>query len=107
MANKSTSHTKKILDPLFPIPVEAENEFAHSTTQREVPPPEVGVGVGDVRVGVITEEKSVYYLSAPESFIIYDQVLRRGPGGQQVVDIIIETEEVFGATDYEIQIAKV
>ena len=46
-------------------------------------------------------------LDTPEDFQIISQTLRRGPGGQQVVDIVIQVEDIAGATNYEIQVTKV
>lgn len=45
-------------------------------------------------------------LATPNVFAVIDQRIRRGPGGQTFVDIVIEVEDIEFATEYEASIAK-
>lgn len=109
MANnrRARSYSKIVLDPRFPIPEGAESEFEH-----------------DSRITLNEDELVIEYdeneyvegdsdasdlpdtvLDTPESITIVSQKLRRAPGGQNVIDIVIEVGDIDGAVDYEIQIA--
>lgn len=44
-------------------------------------------------------------LLPPDSITILDQVIRRGAGGKDVVDLIIEVQDMPGATEYEVRVS--
>lgn len=46
-------------------------------------------------------------LRAPSSFSVIEQKVRISPGGQTVVDVIIEIEDVEAIKDYETRITKI
>jgi hypothetical protein len=46
-------------------------------------------------------------LDAPTSFVVISQKIRRAPGGQQVIDIIVQVDDVIGASEYEFQVDKI
>lgn len=43
-------------------------------------------------------------LLPPDNISIISQTLRRGRGGKDVVDLVIEVEDVKGATEYEVRV---
>jgi len=45
-------------------------------------------------------------LDTPTEMVILGQTIRTAPGGNQVVDVVIEVDEVPGATDYELRVTK-
>lgn len=117
MAKRSTPVSKIVIDELFNIPEGAEDQFVYPDEEVET------FAVEDSAQDVLESDYDVYYedyeyddgsgddngeeLVSPEDFTIVSQTIRRGPGGQQVVDIVVEVEEVFGATNYEIQVVKI
>ena len=109
MSQRQGVQPKKQLDPLFTPPVGAEDSFEVNTTKVIISPERSGVGVPGI-TGTQTVDiggENSFVLETPDSIYIYDQRLRRAPGGQQVVDVVIEVEELVGAIEYEVQIAKV
>lgn len=104
---RARSYSKTVLDPRFPIPTGAENEFEHDV--------QITLDEDDISVEYDTNEfvegdsdavdVPGNVLDTPESITIVSQKLRRAPGGQNVIDIVIEIGDVDGAVDYEIQIA--
>jgi hypothetical protein len=46
-------------------------------------------------------------LSPPSSFNIISQELKMGASGGAVVDVVFETDDIIGATNYEIRITKI
>jgi len=108
MARNNSRKRRRAVDPIFPIPKGAEDEIVHTSTEPRIIRPDMAVGLGDVRPQQVNPEGSeVYYLQPPESFVVFDQKIRRAPGGQQVVDIVLSVEDSPGASEYEVQIAKV
>lgn len=111
MAKRAVATKKTLIDPLFSVPVGSEEEFVYSREGAD----------GDIFVlgGEISDEEfedddefpdddddGEGLLDIPEDFEVISQTLRRAPGGQQVVDVVIEAEEVVGAINYEIQVVK-
>lgn len=43
-------------------------------------------------------------LRPPENIRILEQIVRQGVGGKDIVDLIIEVEDVPGATQYEVRV---
>lgn len=119
MAKRVTSADKILLDPLFSVPEGAEEVYTKEKEQSEV-----DIETADI-TSIADEFGDDYYdstdnqdigdeddlgedvlLGVPEQFVLFHQQLRRAPGGQHVVDIIIAVEDVPGATDYEVQVTK-
>jgi hypothetical protein len=117
MAKRALAPKKTLIDPLFVFPPGSEDEFVHS---REGTDGDVYILGEDISEESFTDDgdsdddwdddgvpDDLAMLETPEDFQVIEQILRRGPGGQQVVDIVIEAEEILGATNYEIQVVKV
>jgi len=127
MAKRTTPSDNVSLDPIFSIPVGAEDVFAHN---RE--PDDVSVVTDEDNSLAAADEGSFddgsfsydqtesdyvddgqvddddITLSTPTAFsIVAPQVMRRAPGGLQVVDIVLEVEAIDGATNYEVQVVKI
>lgn len=108
MARKSTSQHRVKVERIFKVPVGAEEAFTSAGNDRFLSNETDGGGVGGAPsvfidlTGVGTPE----FLQAPNLFSVIDQRLRRGPGGQLVVDIIIEVEDVPGANEYEAHVTE-
>lgn len=118
MAKRSTPTDRIVIDPAFSIPIGAEDQFVYSDEFVDI-----DAGSSDDDSAVDSLELDVFdeidyessydddlyeeeALEIPEDFVILSQTLRRGPGGQQVIDIVVETEDVEGAVNYEIQVTK-
>lgn len=122
MAKRATHGDKTVIDPLFSIPEGAEEEFTHSQEDTEIDDGELNdvysLSLSD-DFGYTEDGEYLDYfdegtggdnaiiLDTPESFDVIAQFLRRAPGGQQVVDIVVEVADVAGAENYEIQVTKV
>lgn len=119
MAKRVTSADKILLDPLFSVPEGAEEVYTKEKEQSEV-----DIETADI-TSIADEFGDDYYddtdngnvgddddlgdqiiLSPPENFVVFDQDLRRAPGGQMVVDVVIAVEDVPGAETYEFQVSK-
>lgn len=44
-------------------------------------------------------------LLPPGSITVLEQVVRQGAGGKDVVDLVIEVEDMPGATEYEVRVS--
>ena len=118
MAKRTTPSDKVVIDPLFGIPEGAEDQFVYSEDEYFYDDETYGDLLTEESLLEIEYEDYIEYddgyddqddlaLDTPEDFQIISQTLRRGPGGQQVVDIVIQVEDIAGATNYEIQVTKV
>lgn len=115
MAKRSIATRKTLIDPLFALPPGGEEEFVFS---RDTADGDIGnITDDDFYDGDDVDDDDYddgetpdndFALDTPEIVgILPPQILRRAPGGQQVVDIVLEVEEVLDATTYEIQVDKV
>jgi hypothetical protein len=102
MAKRSTSSDKVRIDPIFPIPEGSEDQFV----REDMDVLEGNVESADLSFLADFDDSVEIGLEIPQDFTIVSQTLRRAPGGQQVVDVVIEVPDVIGATNYEIQVAK-
>jgi hypothetical protein len=116
MAKRALANKKTLVDPLFSPPPGSEDEFVFSRegTDGEI----IAIGDGFSDDGDFIDEfddefdegypddDDEFTLDVPQDFEVISQILRRAPGGQQVVDVVIEAEEIEGATNYEIQVVK-
>jgi hypothetical protein len=84
----------KLIDPVFRIPEGAEDEFEYTD----------GRVAEEQFDDVDDSELTGAGLATPDTFIIISQTIRRGTGKQQLVDVIFETDDIAGATKYEISI---
>ena len=82
------------IDPRLYVPP-IEGHAYEDKTRLDVP--ESG---GTDEVYIVENEAG---LQPPNSFTIVDSIYRKGADGKTVVDLIIEAEEVAGATEYEIR----
>jgi hypothetical protein len=110
MAKRSTSSDKVILDPRFSIPDGAEDQFVHDDMESLNLEDQENVESADL--SFLTEYDDGYddldanALDVPDGFTIVSQVIRRAPGGQQVVDIVVDIPDVSGAVNYDVQVVK-
>jgi hypothetical protein len=116
MAKRAVATKKTLVDPLFSIPPGSEDEFVFSRqgTDDDITVISVDISEDEFNYGYDDEDDlggdgdSNDLLDSPEIIgVVPPQVLRRAPGGQQVVDVVIEAEEIPGAINYEIQVVKV
>jgi len=78
-------------------------------------PPVVGIEydkdyIGTDAVGIPSDDPIVITpipegLLPPDSITVLDQVIRQGAGGKDVVDLIIEVQDMPGATEYEVRVS--
>jgi hypothetical protein len=118
MAKRAIANKKTLIDPIFSLPPGSEEEFAFSRDNADgelivvgddLDEDEFTSGNDDDEDGWDDGEGDgdEHILDTPEIIgVITPQTLRRAPGGQQVVDVVIEAEEVAGAINYEIQVSK-
>lgn len=104
---RQLAQPKRLLDPIFTPPTGGEDAFETGPARVNEPAP-VGIGIDGITGVPVTQPEgpTTYALDTPDAIYIIDQKLRRAPGGQQVVDIVIDVEEIIGALEYEVQIAK-
>lgn len=118
MAKRTTPSDKVIIDPLFAIPEGTEDQFEHSeeevyfsediTEQEFTYLDSLEIEYADeIDYDEGYDDEDDVALETPETFNIIAQTLRRAPGGQQVVDIVVDVDDVAGATNYEIQVTKI
>jgi hypothetical protein len=113
---RATPTNKTVIDPFFTIPRGAEDEFVHPegvTIEDEFDrsdPTATDFEDEDAIVEIIetdTDDTTFLELETPDEFSVFSQVLRRSPGGQQVVDVVIATEDIVGARNYEIRVTRI
>lgn len=108
MTDRNGVQPKKLLDSLFRAPVGSEDNFTSGSARTIIDDADNSVGIdGLAGTPVSSTDEAEYFLETPDAIYIIDQRLRRAPGGQQVVDIVIDVEDIIGAAEYEVQIAKV
>lgn len=98
MAKREVAAKKTRVDPLFVVPPGSEDEFVYSSEMSDYD----AFLDSDEGEGTTSGE-----LAVPQNFTIVEQILRRAPGGQQFVDVVIETDDIEGAVSIEFQISKV
>lgn len=108
----STSDIWRDFDPNLEAPVELKNVNVTTTVQEGTV---VESGENDVELDIqletlddegseLDENASNDILEPPGSFEILSQTVRTGPDGTQVIDIVIEVEDMPGATDYDVRV---
>lgn len=116
MAKRTTQTNRTLIDPAFPIPKGAEDEFVYTETPGdEFYDPEDDslfydelVDAGSDLVEYYEEDfgEAEDVLDIPDEFTIISQTVRRAPGGYQVIDVVIQTEDIDGAINYEVRVTK-
>lgn len=107
---RNTTPSKILIDPMFQVPPGSEDNF---TTVNPVPVrPTTDKSLTNISGSMAANTgdplvEPMFLLQPPDAIVVIDQKLRRAPGGQQVVDITIDVEEIIGALEYEVQVAKV
>lgn len=109
MAKRSVATKKTLVDPIFALPPGSEDEFVYTRniTDDDVFLDEEFNDVSDITFDDGSDDLNGVELEVPEDFTIVSQAIRYAPGGQQVVDVVIEVEDIEGAIEYEIQVVKV
>lgn len=86
--------TKKIDPQIYMPPVEGY-EYKEDTSSRQFD----SSGIEETDVPITREEG----LFPPQDVRIVEQIFRRDAAGKTVVDLIVEVEDMPGATEYEIR----
>lgn len=113
MAERSTPSDKILVDSMFVVPEGSEDQFVYTREESEDYSDADDLSFdefGNIDTDYFDDgydDKDADTLQVPEDFVIVSQTLRRAPGGQQVVDIVIEAEDVPRAINYEIQVTKI
>lgn len=88
--------TKKV-DPRIFLPIVEGYEYDDSGT------PNVSAEESAVEEIVIGPPRDGSLLQPPERVAVVDQISRKAADGRSVVDIVLEVEDVVGATEYEVR----
>lgn len=97
-------------DPNLDIPIGLKNARVATLpdVQEDVPEPNAEINVQEDTLSdddsEINEDESGDVLDPPGTFEIISQTVRTAPDGTQVVDVVIDVEEVEGATDYQVHV---
>lgn len=85
----------KNLDPRLELPPIAGLEYDDKEIEYRIPhDPDISFTMPPISVGLLP----------PSNVQIIEQRIRRGQGGKDVVDLIIEVEDMPGATEYEVRV---
>jgi hypothetical protein len=100
----------KVFDPNTPIPFGLSDAAYDDKELTELPEPDAEIDVQTETTNdddsQINEDEVDDELGVPGYFEIVEQVVRTGPDGSQVVDIVIEIEDVPEAEDYQVRVTK-
>lgn len=102
MASRPVSKEKVQIDPIFPIPSGAEDEFAVSRSKKIIDDT-VDLVIFDDGTGTGGDGSP----DTPSIVGVVSQKLRRGQNMQFVVDVVIQVDDVNEAEHYEIQVTKI
>lgn len=91
-----------LIDPLFPIPIGAEDEFERSRDYGD-PDDEFSEWEIETDSDDITENE----LETPTTFVVINQKMIRHDAGNDTVDVVAETDAIAGAVKYELRVVKV
>jgi hypothetical protein len=104
MVKRVPSPDKIVIDPLFPLPEGAEDEFVLSRENT------------DTQLYFEDEVDDTFYddgsddieeLVAPNDLEVIKQTVTSVKGGNEVVDVVFRFTTVEGAKSYELQVTKV
>jgi hypothetical protein len=110
MSKRSVRRTETILDPAFFIP-EGVDELVYddndefSSEEEELLLDDTDVLDPDIIIGDETTDDSAA-VPVPEDITIVSQKLGTGPGGQQVVDVVVNVKNIAGVEKFEFRITK-
>lgn len=109
MPRKAVQPNKVPLDPIFPIPVGAEDVFVYNRDGADLSgdydATSEDLGIVDDVYDSVTDVDSTL-LGVPDSFVIESQTVRRASGGVIVIDVVVAIDDVPGAVDYDLQVVK-
>lgn len=92
-----------LIDPLFHIPLGAEDEFEFSREYGD-PDDEFNEEYGYVETD--SDDNSEDELDVPTTFVVINQHMVRPAAGNDTVDVVAETDSIAGAVKYEIRVVK-
>lgn len=99
-------------DPNLDVPEELKNVRVKTLpdTQDELPDPNADIDPQDDTYSdedsELDDDVNDDELGVPSSFVIISQTVRTAPDGSQVVDVVIDVEEIPGASNYEFRVTK-
>lgn len=103
-----------VVDQNFYIP-EGLASFVYVETTDQDPVTEAE-STGDDTVQIYTGElvpeagavdAVTYILPVPQDFTIVSQIIRLSPDGRQLVDVVFDTSDLEGVTNFEVRVTKV
>lgn len=93
---KNTSYARDTFDPRHELPPVIGAKYDEDI----MPVPPVDDSPPIVIIDPVTGR-----LLPPGKITIVEQIIRQGTGGKEVVDIVIEVEDMPGATEYEVRVS--
>jgi hypothetical protein len=104
MAQRSVRRAATEIDPMFEIP-EGVDELVYIDEGYEVDDDELD-GTGDGTISIVDETDGS---QGPETIAPYikgiiEQIVRRQADGSQVIDVVLDVTDIFGANDYEVRL---
>lgn len=115
MANTPVQSGEKTVDPMFFIPdgvvgmeySPAKTSAGTSDSSDTTAVAAEGEDPGDVVASdAFGPANTVDILDTPQILSVISQTVRRSPGGNNVIDVVMEVENVAGAAGYEFRVAK-
>lgn len=112
MAKTPVQNGSISVDPMFFIPdgVVGMGYSPASSTAGSTDSSEETTGVevenADEAQEGLDYEQALDHIDTPQIISVISQTIRRGPGGNNVVDVVLEVEDVEGASSYEFRVAK-
>jgi hypothetical protein len=103
MAKYEVARKKKILNPNFPIPPGGDEDFVYDDEFDLEDGDAGGDGTGEDG----EDDGEFDELPIPEDFSVVGQVVRTTQGGQAVVDLILEVEDIPGVVQYDWHVAAI
>lgn len=95
-------------DPSFDIPVELKNaRIYRDPSMQVIDGADTDINIQDETLDEDDSQEDIEEpgdaLDTPQSFVVISMTPRTSPEGNQVVDVVIDIEDVPGATDYEVR----
>lgn len=91
--------TNKEIDPRFYVPPVADFEYKDTSGNTS----EGAAAPTDLTIPVTPTTG----LQPPETVTVIEQITRKGADGRSVVDLVVEVQDMPGATEYEVRVALV
>lgn len=110
MASTPVQRSVTKINPMFPIP-EGTDEFEYGDVNANITSEQVEFSEAPIEDEAYADSSEVYdspmKLETPTILSIVSQTIRRGPGGNNVVDLVLEIEGGTGPVQsYEFRVAK-